>query len=146
MHTTSSAVNNILLAVQHVALYTAYGGATVFFTNILQFGLEQMPDASSDAMTAFITWTLIVTFLGEGSFGLAVALKCCIYTLDYWTTTHLDRHSLCPVISSNVLQVSVQSLAYRPSSKPPPTQDCVPSAEVCQTAQVSSQPQCLYIL
>ena len=92
VHTTSKVVYYTLLALQHVALYTAYGGAALFFPNILQFGLEQMPDASSDAMTAFISWILIVTFLGEGSFGLAVTLKCCIYDL-------LDNNTLRSVIA-----------------------------------------------
>ena len=46
-----------------------------------------MPDASSDAMTAFISWMLIVTFLGEGSFGLAVALIPCNLPLDIQVNT-----------------------------------------------------------
>ena len=66
VRTTSSAVNGILAAVQYMALCTVYGGAALFFTNIVQFGLEQ-PDASSDAMTAFITWLTLVTVIGEGS-------------------------------------------------------------------------------
>ena len=85
--TTSSAVKDILLAVQYAAVYTAYGGAALFFTNVVQFGLEQMPDASSDAMSAFISWMLIVTFLGEGSFGLAVALIHCNLPLDIQVNT-----------------------------------------------------------
>ena len=71
VHTSSNTVNAIALVVQYVAFFTTYGGADVFFTNVVQFGLEQIPDASSDAMTAFITWFLIVTFVGEGSFRLA---------------------------------------------------------------------------
>ena len=67
VQTTSSAVNGILAAVQYMALCTVYGGAALFFTNIVQFGLEQLPDASSDAMTAFITWLALVTVLREGS-------------------------------------------------------------------------------
>ena len=65
-------------------------------TNVVQFGLEQMPDASSDAMSAFISWMLIVTFLGEGSFGLAVAMKCCIYDL-------LDNNTLRSLIACALL-------------------------------------------
>ena len=99
---TSSAVKDTLLAVQYMALYTAYSGAALFFTNILQFGLEQMPDASSDAMTVFISWILIVTFLGEGSFGLAAAMECCIYDL-------LDNNPFRSVIASALLSVAMCS-------------------------------------
>ena len=102
VHTTSKV--DTLVALQHVALYTAYGGAALFFPNILQFGLEQMPDASSDAMSAFISWMLIVTFLGEGSFGLAVALKCCIYDLSL-----LDNNTHTPVIACALLSVAMCS-------------------------------------
>ena len=66
--TTSNAANGIIQAVHFVALCTACGGAAIFFTNVVQFGLEQMPDASSDAMTAFIAWFVIVTSLGFGCF------------------------------------------------------------------------------
>ena len=66
--TTSNAANGIIQAVQYIALCTACGGAAIFFTNIVQFALEQMPDASSDAMTAFISWFTIVTAFGFGSF------------------------------------------------------------------------------
>ena len=69
VHTTSNAANGIIIqAVYFVALCTACGGAAIFFTNVVQFALEQMPDASSDAMTAFISWFVIVTSLGLGSF------------------------------------------------------------------------------
>ena len=68
VHTTSHAANGIMQAVYFVALCTACGGAAIFFTNVVQFALEQMPDASSDAMTAFISWFVIVTSLGYGSF------------------------------------------------------------------------------
>ena len=104
VHNTSKVVYDTLLALQHVALYTAYGGAALFFPNILQFGLEQMPDASSDAMNAFISWMLIVTFLGEGSFGLAVALKRCINDLRL-----LDNNTLTPVIACALLSVAMCS-------------------------------------
>ena len=66
--TTSNAANGIIQAVHFVALCTACCGAAIFFTNVVQFGLEQMPDASSDAMTAFIAWFVIVTSLGFGCF------------------------------------------------------------------------------
>ena len=66
--TASNTANGIIQAVQYIALCTACGGAAIFFTNIVQFALEQMPDASSDAMTAFISWFTIVTALGFGSF------------------------------------------------------------------------------
>ena len=66
--TASNTANGIIQAVHFVALCTACGGAAIFFTNIVQFALEQMPDASSDAMTAFISWFTIVTALGFGSF------------------------------------------------------------------------------
>ena len=68
VHTTSNPANGIIQAVYFVALCTACGGAAIFFTNVVQFALEQMPDASSDAMTAFIAWFVTVTFLGFGSF------------------------------------------------------------------------------
>ena len=104
VQTTSSAVNGILAAVQCMALYTVYGGAALFFPNILQFGLEQMPDASADAMTAFISWMLIVTFLGEGIFGLVVALKFCIHDLRL-----LDNNTLRSVIACVLLSVAMCS-------------------------------------
>ena len=69
VHTTSNAANGIIIqAVYFVALCTACGGAAIFFTNVVQFALEQMPDASSDSMTAFIAWFVTVTSLGFGSF------------------------------------------------------------------------------
>ena len=74
VHTASDTINGIIVALQFLALYTAYGGMAVFFTNVVQFGLEQMPDASSDAMTAFISWITIVTCLGEGAQGIVRAL------------------------------------------------------------------------
>ena len=74
LHTTITALNGVIQAVQYVAFCATYGGAAVFCTNVVQFGLEQMPDASSDAMTAYISWIALVTFLGEGSFNLAVTL------------------------------------------------------------------------
>ena len=74
LHTTSTPLNGVIQAVQYVAFCATYGGAAVFCTNVVQFGLEQMPDASSDAMTAYISWIALVTFLGEGSFNLAVTL------------------------------------------------------------------------
>ena len=39
-------------------------GAMAFFINILQFGVEQMPDSSSVGITAFISWFSIATFAG----------------------------------------------------------------------------------
>ena len=79
VHTTSNAA---IQAVQYIALYTTYAGAVIFFTNIVQFGLEQMPDASSDAMTAYITWMVIVTFLGQGTLNLTRALLVNIVNFD----------------------------------------------------------------
>ena len=63
---SNAAMNGIFIAVEYVALFATYGGAVFFFTNVVQFGLEQMPDASSNAMTAYISWFTIATALGEG--------------------------------------------------------------------------------
>ena len=71
---TSIAANVIIQVVQYVALYATCTGAATFFTNVVQFGLEQMPDASSDAMTAFILWITIVTALGQGSYEIMRSL------------------------------------------------------------------------
>ena len=50
-----------------LSVFTTGIGGAVFITNIVQFGLEQMPDASSDALTAFISWFTIVCYLGQGA-------------------------------------------------------------------------------
>ena len=89
VYTTSNAANGAIEAVRYIALYTTYAGAAIFFTNVVQFGLEQMPDASSDAMTAFISWFVIVTSLGFGSYATVnslIALNCTNHrTLDTYT-------------------------------------------------------------
>ena len=68
VHTTSNVANGIIQTTQYVAVFTACVGIVIFFPNVVQFGLEQLPDASSDAMTAFISWFTIVTALGLGSY------------------------------------------------------------------------------
>ena len=68
VHTTSNVANGTIQTMQYVAVFTAYVGIVVFFPNVLQFGLEQMPDASTDAMIAFISWFTIATALGLGSY------------------------------------------------------------------------------
>ena len=106
VHTTSNAANGIIIqAVHFVALCTACGGAAIFFTNVVQFGLEQMPDASSDAMTAFISWFVIVTSLGFGSFATVnslIASNC---------TNHrtLDTYSLRSITGCVLLSIAMCS-------------------------------------
>ena len=56
---------------------TGIGGA-LFVPNIIQFGLEQMPDASSDALTAFISWFTIVCYLGLGASETLRSLFICL--------------------------------------------------------------------
>ena len=53
-------------------------GTAAFLTNALQFGLEQMPDASSDAITAFISWYIIATLAGIASSEILVKLLECL--------------------------------------------------------------------
>ena len=42
-------------------------GTAAFLTNALQFGLEQMPYASSDAITAYSSWYIVATLAGIAS-------------------------------------------------------------------------------
>ena len=75
--TSSSLVIGTIQAIQCISIWTNYCGAAIFLTSIIQFGLEQMPDASSDAMTAFISWMVAVTFLGEGGYDTVKSLLFC---------------------------------------------------------------------
>ena len=92
--TTSTVVNGIIQAAQYVAFCTTYAGAAMFFTNVVQFGLEQMPDASSDAMTAFILWFTIVTALGEGSYETVRSL----FSEYCYKRAHVDYYT--PILRS----------------------------------------------
>ena len=103
VHTTSNTLNSIVLAVQYVALCATYGGAAVFFTNVAQFGLEQMPDASSDAMTAFISWMVIVTFIGEGAYATVRSQIVCR------DTGHMYSHAIRSCIGCALLSVAMCS-------------------------------------
>ena len=75
----------------------------VFFTNVVQFGLEQMPDASSDAMTAFISWITIVTCLGEGAQGIVRAL------LSFRCISYQDAYVFRSIIGCALLSVAMCS-------------------------------------
>ena len=105
VHTTSNAANGIIQAVHYIALYTTYAGAAIFFTNVVQFGLEQMPDASSDAMTAFIAWFVIVTSLGFGSFATVRRLLSSYCN----TETHLHDMLLRSITGCALLSVAMCS-------------------------------------
>ena len=54
-------------------------GTAAFLINALQFCLEQMPDASSDAITVFISWYTIATIAGRASTEILVNLLNCLY-------------------------------------------------------------------
>ena len=107
VHTTSIVINGIVLPVQYIALYTAYYGAAIFFTNVVQFGLEQMPDASSDALTAFISWFSIVTALGEGSYAIMASLFStnCIDSMYMY----VDDHAFRAIIGCVLLSIAMCS-------------------------------------
>ena len=68
-------------------------GTAAFLTNALQFGLEQMPDASSDAITAFISWYIIATLAGIATSEILVKLLKCLSIK--WLSTDI----LFPLIS-----------------------------------------------
>ena len=124
---------------------TAVGGVA-FIINIMQLGLEQIPDSSSVGITAFISWFVIVTFMGV-----------CINELHndlFAYCSSIPWYSLIPLgISFPLLSVAICSMFlfshwlidHRQNHNPLKTV-YIPSPEVCQTAQVPSQPQCLYIL
>ena len=60
-------------------LFTA--GLAAFAVNTLQFGADQMPDASAEEVSAFIHWFVWVKFAGE-SIGILTSL---IYDCTYYT-------------------------------------------------------------
>ena len=54
-------------------------GTAAFLTNALQFGLEQMPDASSDGITAFISWFVVATLAGTATQFIVPKLLNCLH-------------------------------------------------------------------
>ena len=54
---------------------TAVGGVA-FIINIMQFGLEQIPDSSSVGITAFISWFVIATLFGYWLQEFSINLLC----------------------------------------------------------------------
>ena len=54
-------------------------GTAAFLINALQFGLEQMPDASSDGITAFISWFIVATLGGIASNQILPKLLKCLH-------------------------------------------------------------------
>ena len=93
-------------------------GAVAFFINILQFGVEQMPDSSSVGITAFISWFTIATFTGVGlhelhfrifdhctsktsnhliplciSFTLLSVAMCSMFLFSHWLIDHRQNHN-----------------------------------------------------
>ena len=93
-------------------------GAMAFFINILQFGVEQMPDSSSVGITAFISWFTIATFAGVSlhqslytifkhcihktlypvvafciSFTLLSVAMCSMFLFSHWLTDHRQNHN-----------------------------------------------------
>ena len=101
--TSSSLVIGTIQAIQYISIWTNYCGAAIFITNIIQFGLEQMPDASSDAMTAFISWVVAVTFLGEGGYDTVNSLLFCI------SLVRKDDHILKAIAGSTLLSIAMCS-------------------------------------
>ena len=101
MYTTSSTFKTIVQAVQSIMVFATYGGAAIFCTNIAQFGLEQMPYASSDAMTVYISWMAIVTVVGVGSFDMLGTLFHCVI--------NLDMTMLRPIMGCTVLSIAICS-------------------------------------
>ena len=67
-------------------LFTA--GLTAFSVNALQFGVDQMPDASAEELSAFIHWFVWAMFIGEGIGTLTNLIYDCTYTenVQYWKT------------------------------------------------------------
>ena len=58
----------------------AFAGFACFFTNVLQCGIEQMPDASAENMTAYIAWFVYVVVAGAWlSVIVANAFKFCLH-------------------------------------------------------------------
>ena len=51
-------------ALAFIGVFSASFGVAIFVTNAMQFGLEQMPDASSEAITAFLSWFFTVILSG----------------------------------------------------------------------------------
>ena len=123
-------VDNILLMTLHekykvVSKYSYFTGtlctgvgAMAFFINILQFGVEQMPDSSSVGITAFISWFTIATAAGLGlqelhfrlfifcaskpsnhliplciSFTLLSVAMCSMFLFSHWLIDHRQNHN-----------------------------------------------------
>ena len=63
-----------------ISTLIAFAGFACFFTNVLQCGIEQMPDASSENMTAYIAWFVYVVVAGAWlSIIVANAFKFCLH-------------------------------------------------------------------
>ena len=104
--TTSNAANGIIQAVYFVAFCTACAGAAIFLTNVVQFALEQMPDASSVSLTAYISWFVIVTSLGFGSCAIVRALFFSSYCN---TETRMHDRLLRSITSCALLSIAMCS-------------------------------------
>ena len=53
-------------------------GTAAFLTNALQFGLEQMPDASSDGIAAYSSWYIVATLAGIATRDVVTKLFNCL--------------------------------------------------------------------
>ena len=93
-------------------------GVAIFATNAMQFGLEQMPDASSEAITAFLSWFMIAISFGIWlrdllshmlshcltffhshliihtiNFALLSIAMCCMFLFGHWLIDHRQNRN-----------------------------------------------------
>ena len=65
-----------------VLMIIAMVGLGAFEANIIQFGLDQLHDASTDEITSFIIWFIWTGYVG--GYVVHVAIGCTMYPNKYW--------------------------------------------------------------
>ena len=70
----------IVFSLNYIGSLIAFAGFACFFTNVLQCGIEQMPDASSENITAYIAWFVYV--VGAGTWVSIIISTASAFCLD----------------------------------------------------------------
>ncbi len=72
------ALSKVIPAIVGIVAVASVG----ILANIIQFGIDQLPDASSTQISGFIQWTMWIMYLAQGIFILSTSCFCGLYS-DY---------------------------------------------------------------
>ncbi len=89
-------------------------GLTASIVTSLQLGLDQMPEASSSNITAFIAWYIFSIFAGAWTSCIVIySFESCINELSTFHTNSIQLLSLLPPLCTSIILVSDQLLSKK---------------------------------